>query len=129
MLNNLFRINLPYGITRNEKNQWAFFNREYERLGCSHIKPVGEEKNLEYLEYKGLTNNLLEKIVDENSGAIQYDENGKVERAFFYNDATNPTMKAHTKKEKKELFAKYFEKLEKLAELTRNDEKKYHYRR
>lgn len=33
MLENFFRINLPYGMIRNDKNEWMCFNREYMPLG------------------------------------------------------------------------------------------------
>ena len=32
-LSNFFKINLPYGIKRNENGQWTAFNREYKPLG------------------------------------------------------------------------------------------------
>jgi hypothetical protein len=33
MLTDFFRINLPYGMQKNEKGEWMFFNREYVPLG------------------------------------------------------------------------------------------------
>lgn len=32
-LSDFFRINLPYGIKRNSKNEWFAFNREYVPIG------------------------------------------------------------------------------------------------
>lgn len=29
MLNNFFRINLPYGIAKNDNDEWMTFNCEY----------------------------------------------------------------------------------------------------
>ncbi len=33
MLSDFFRINLPYGISRTDDNEWFAFNREYLPLG------------------------------------------------------------------------------------------------
>lgn len=41
MLNNFFRINMPYGITRNEKGEWSAFNREYMPLGYNDSRLKG----------------------------------------------------------------------------------------
>ena len=35
---NFFRINLPYGIYRNEHDEWFAFNREYMPLGYNSTK-------------------------------------------------------------------------------------------
>ncbi len=32
-LSDFFRINLPYGMMRNESGEWFVFNREYAPLG------------------------------------------------------------------------------------------------
>lgn len=33
MLDNFFRINLPHGLKRQDRNKWIVFNREYAPLG------------------------------------------------------------------------------------------------
>jgi len=38
MLGNFFRINMPYGIIRNENGEWMAFNREYMPLGFNDIR-------------------------------------------------------------------------------------------
>lgn len=32
-----FRINMPYGMVRNDKGEWCFFNREYTYLGSKIV--------------------------------------------------------------------------------------------
>jgi hypothetical protein len=46
MLNNFFRINLPYGIKRGPHNSWAAFNREYMPLGWNDT--VHQKAKFEY---------------------------------------------------------------------------------
>lgn len=43
-LTDFFRINLPYGIKCNDKNEWATFNREYMPLGSNN-------KSIDDVEY------------------------------------------------------------------------------
>ena len=38
MINDFLRINLPYGIKKNENNEWAAFNREYLPLDFNDIR-------------------------------------------------------------------------------------------
>lgn len=37
MLNDFFRINLPYGIAQNNKGEWMAFNREYRPIGFNEL--------------------------------------------------------------------------------------------
>lgn len=94
-LSDFFRINLPYGIKKNDSGEWMAFNREYLPLGCNDtgkgIDSKGEESANEmslYTKYKGLTEAAITKICSPS--LIQRDEKGEIFRAFFYNDATNP---------------------------------------
>lgn len=96
MLTNFFRINLPYGIARNDNDEWMAFNREYMPLGFNNIdfkEHVGvsyDDKPI-YAKYAGLTEKLLlELAFDEEKGIIK-DSNGKIKTIFFYNDGTNPS--------------------------------------
>lgn len=94
MLNNFFRINMPYGITRNEKGEWSAFNREYMPLGYNDsrlkgniIKEFGELPI--WTKYKALHEKTLLSLAIHPE-AIKRDEDGKINQVWFYNDGTNP---------------------------------------
>jgi len=125
MLTDFLRINMPYGLIRNESNEWMAFNREYMPLGFNNERSelkesLGLDSNGNpfkaytqfplFTKYRNITNDFLEKVAT----SINYNNNGEIVRIFLYNDATNPTSKS---KNKKELFASYFEKLEVLSSL------------
>ncbi|EHO11888.1 hypothetical protein SAMN04488018_11348 [Myroides marinus] len=119
MLNNFFRINLPYGIMKNEKNQWIAFNREYQPLGInqSDFNSLNEDliKQLPlYTEYKRLTENKLISLAYGENG-IQRDDKGEIYRIYFYNDELNPTGKNASK----ELWNKYFSIIEEVSKLEK----------
>lgn len=118
MLSDFFRINLPYGIARNEKNEWMAFNREYLPLGYNDIsqKKQPGKHYLElpiYTKYKLVSERLLIQLADDEY-SIQRDENGKISKVFFYNDGTNPINQS---RKNKKLWNNYFLKLEKLSDL------------
>jgi len=125
MLTDFLRINMPYGLIRNESNEWMAFNREYMPLGFNNERSelkesLGLDSNGNpfkaytqfplFTKYRNITNDFLEKVAT----SVNYNNNGEIVRIFLYNDATNPTSKS---KNKKELFASYFEKLEVLSSL------------
>lgn len=95
MLCDFFRINMPYGMKRNENNEWIFFNREYMPLGYNTVihPSVNDTKAYDHLplftKYKGLTEAKLLKLAYEPE-ALRRDEAGKINQVFFYNDRTNP---------------------------------------
>lgn len=117
-----FRINMPYGISKNENGEWMAFNREYLPLGYSKQPEdnpywVLERKPIDlpvYNKYVGLTEKLLLKLA-VNESSIRRDEKGNICVIWFYNDATNPTH-ARNIKDKKDYYELYFEKLRLLAE-------------
>lgn len=94
-LTDFFRINLPYGMTKNSKNEWFAFNREYMPLGwnskenqISIRKDNCYGENPVYTNYKGLTDVKISKIIKEEF--IHRDENNNIIRIYFYDDKTNP---------------------------------------
>lgn len=95
-LTDFFRINFPYGITRNKKGEWIAFNREYMPLGWNstmHKRTISEDNVYSefpiYTRYKGVTEAKLKKLAHEPE-AIRLDDEGEIVRVFFYNDRTNP---------------------------------------
>ncbi|MDO9553306.1 hypothetical protein [Rhodonellum sp.] len=119
MLNNFFRINLPYGIAPNENGEWMAFNREYMPLGYNSMvykKQPGKsyQEHPIYTKYKGLTENFLLSIVDDPND-IKKDNDGKIRYVFLYNDSTNPTNQSGKIKDS---WKSYFLKLEKLSQLS-----------
>lgn len=118
MLTDFFRINLPYGIKKNSKGEWAAFNREYQPLGfnkTSQTLPSEEfDKLFVYTKYTGLTESLLLKIASEERFAKR-DEKGKIQMVFLYNDGSNP-MKEDSNSE---LWKNYFAKLKLLSKVKK----------
>lgn len=120
MVTDFFRINLPYGIARNDKNEWMAFNREYMPLGYNDTSFKGapgydfQDKPI-YTAYKNLTEKLLLELANKPT-SIDRDENNKIKRVYFYDDGTNPV---NSMKDKPELWQRYFEKLKKLSQLQR----------
>lgn len=96
MLSDFFRINLPYGISKNAAGKWICFNREYMPIGFSkvdHTYDINREELSSQLpvgtKYKGLTENKLVKLSYSENG-VHRNEAGEIIKIFFYNDATNP---------------------------------------
>ncbi len=118
MLSDFFRINLPYGIAKNENGEWMAFNREYLPLGYNNtnLKGMPGQSYLDipvYTKYKSVSEKLLIQLADDET-SLQRDDNGKISKLFLYDDGTNPMNQAHRKKD---LWDKYFQKIEKLSEL------------
>lgn len=112
-LTDFFRINFPYGMKRNKKNEWFVFNREYMPLGWnSKIDQESIYKDDSYASmplytgYKGLTENAISKIVDQSF--IHRDEEKNISIVFFYDDRTNP-------KNSPEFWNRYFNIIKSLA--------------
>ncbi len=121
MLNNFFRINLPYGIAKNEDGSWMAFNREYMPLGYNDydykLNPGTSYMELPiYTHYKKMTDKFLIGLADsENS--IELNEEKEIVRVFLYHDGTNPTnFDTPTN------WKNYFDKLKRLARLSVFDE-------
>jgi hypothetical protein len=96
MLSDFFRINLPYGMKRNSRNEWMFFNREFLPIGWSTRKRTVSLANDDafteipiYVKYKGLTETRLLNL-SWDPELVQRDDFGKINQVFFYNDETNP---------------------------------------
>ena len=119
MLNNFFRINLPYGIIKNERNEWMAFNREYQPLGVNQYNFNSLNKDLInqiplYTEYKNLTEKKLISLAYGENG-IQRNEKGEINRIYFYNDSLNPIGNNANKK----LWTNYFSIIEELSKLEK----------
>jgi hypothetical protein len=121
MLSDFFRINLPYGIARNDNGEWMAFNREYMPLGYNDMKyKKADNPNNSFLglpiytKYKNATENVLLKLAANDGESIKRDDKGKIKTVWFYNDATNP---AGQPKDIKKCWDLYFEKLKILAKL------------
>lgn len=95
-LTDFFRINLPYGATKNSNDEWFVFNREYMPMGWNSTEKqqsIYDTKAYSdmpiYTKYKRLTDNAILKIIGDPD-RIQKNEQGKIVRIFFYKDKTNP---------------------------------------
>ena len=111
-LSDFLRINMPYGMRKNDRGEWMFFNREYTSLG-NCVSDIIDCHSTYYCSYIGITNKLLEELAD---GKINTDENGEYTRLWFYDDSTNPYQDG---KLIPELWDKYVNKLRLLCSLDR----------
>ena len=115
-LTDFFRINLPYGIARNEQGEWMAFNREYLPLGHRDTKSKfdlnKEEDHPAYTKYNGLTEAFLIKLAAKDGTAINRNDAGEIVKVWFYDDGSNPRNQAT---EKAELWDRYFEKIKLLS--------------
>jgi len=117
MLNNFFKINLPYGISKNDKDEWITFNREYQPLGVNEYDFNSLNGDLLnkiplHTKYKGLTEKKLISLAYSENG-IHRNEKGEIWRIYFYNDKLNPTAK----NAQKLLWDNYFEKIKEISKL------------
>ncbi|MDQ2720357.1 MAG: hypothetical protein M3Z26_11445 [Bacteroidota bacterium] len=111
MLNNFFRINLPYGIVKNDNDEWMAFNREYMPLGYNSMDYKDSNETYSdmsiYTKYQRLTEKFLIDIAHSPEG-IQRNEKDEINRIFLYNDGTNPVNQSTNQKD---LWDNYFNKL------------------
>lgn len=117
MLDNFFRINMPYGIRRVTGNRWMAFNREYMPLGWnstenqeSIFKPVPYETLPIHTAFDKLTDKVL--LSAAGPDGVMTDDDGQIVTIFFYSDATNPTNFPTA-----ENWKAYFDKIKKLSVL------------
>ncbi len=121
MLNNFFRINLPYGIAKNEKGEWMAFNREYRPIGFNESSEKGNPGS-SFLDLKIYTNygvineKTLLSLTDTGS-AIHRNDKGEIVKVFLYDDGTNPVNQST---DVPKLWEAYFVKLKKLSTITVN---------
>lgn len=107
-LSNFFKINLPYGIEKDDNGNWMAFNREYMPLG-NNDKLCQTERI--YTNYGNLTDKFLMDLADDPT-SVKFNDNNEIIKVWFYDDGTNP---GNFKEDKPELWNKYFDKLKKLS--------------
>lgn len=119
MLDNFFRINMPYGLKKNSDNTWLVFNREYMPLGwnaISHKKSIHQDMPYSdlpiYTMYESLDEYKL-KLISHDEGSIVVGDDGKINLVFLYNDRTNPTNNS-------KYWETYFEKIKLLGDIKAN---------
>ena len=117
-LTDFFRINLPYGIAKNEEGDWMAFNREYRPLGYNRfsdkeIPGRGYGDLPIYSRYKNMSDKILESLGSFETAVHRNDKN-EIVKVFFYNDGTNPVNQT---KDDSKLWDEYFEKLKILSKL------------
>ena len=112
MTMDFFRTNLPYGMQKNEKGQWMFFNRQYKPLGCATTDFI-EDKDLVdfYSNYPKMNDEFLISLAE--FGSVEKNEKGEISRIWFYRKATIPAKE----KLDKSKWNNYISKLKLLASL------------
>lgn len=118
MLDKFFKVNLPYGLIKNDKNEWAVFNREYQPLGFTirehESVPQGSFDHLPIrAKYNRLTEKVLLEIAFDSDKGVYRNEQGEIYQIFLYNDGTNPVNLDEDK-----LWDDYFKRLKKLSKLS-----------
>jgi hypothetical protein len=114
-LSTFFAINLPYGIKRNENNEWFAFNRDYIPIGWNSVNNPSIHSddaftnNPIYTKYKALTETKLLKIAGSEK-YVKRDDVGKINMVYLYDDGSNPTYPKGSWKE-------YFDKIKELSNL------------
>lgn len=92
-MNNLHenRMNLPYGLQKNEMNEWEVFNRKYEMINSLFWKkPIVIEGKTIISKYKNLTEPLLLNLADHDEDNVEKDVHGNIIKIWFYKDSNNP---------------------------------------
>jgi hypothetical protein len=123
MLSDFFRINLPYGLARNENGEWMAFNREYKPLGFNTTETSIDARTLKgnsrelplFSLFFGLTNRFIQEITEYDESAVNRDEQGNIHCFWLYNDSTNPMNRPD---KDNEYWSIYWKKLEKIARLN-----------
>lgn len=115
-LNSFFAINLPYGLLRDENDEWEIFNREYIPLGFTDTETkISDQSKIPIrTKYNGLTEKLLIEIAAKDGKSIERDSAGKIRRVWLYNDNTNPMNQPD---QDNPYWAEYWSRLEKLSRL------------
>ena len=107
-----FRINMPYGMVRNDKGEWCFFNREYTYLGSKDSGKIQDDSPF-FCLYADITNEFLESLAEKDS--IERNDKGEITRIWFYNDNTTPARSEISDN----LWSIYMNKIKKLCKLKR----------
>lgn len=107
-LDDIFKINLPYGMMKNQDGKWAVFNRGYHPLSNITSDPNDNLHEFVYIKYNGLTENLLLEIADK----FERGSDEKINKIWFYKSGNNPSLT-----NKKEDWENYFSKLKKIGRL------------
>jgi hypothetical protein len=116
MLCDFFRINMPYGIDKDESVKWMAFNREYRPIGFYSGERFDDHSLPNYVKYHGLTEVKLLQLADNEEHNLKRDDHGNICKVFFYNDETNPASYHPDQNWKL-----YLEKLKILAQLKVDD--------
>jgi len=90
MLDNFFKVNMPYGMMRNADGAWFTFNREYMPLGWNKADQKSRESApVVYVKYPGLTDQRILSIVPDLK-YVQRDPTGQIERFYLYTNSVFP---------------------------------------
>lgn len=118
MLNNFFRINLPYGIAKNEAGEWMAFNREYRPIGFNENSKKGDPgtsyMDLDVYTFFGVISEKVLLSLADSETAIVRNSKSEIIKVFFYDDKTNPVNQSTSKPQ---LWEAYFLKLKTLSKL------------
>ena len=106
-------------MAQNEPKNIRFLATQWHSLNRNQWhKPL---RNRWHKTNQNSQDHLLLELADEDH-AVQRDKNGEIIRLFLYDDGTNPVNHAERRED---LWQKYFNKLQRLSELKRNNIWKY----
>ncbi len=116
-LTDFFRINLPYGIKKNQEGEWFAFNREYLPIGWNsesrqqsiYANDAYNDVPI-YTKYARVTEKQLLQIA-HGDGGVKRTDGGDINMVFLYNDRSNPVISP-------EFWDEYFKRIKLLSKLS-----------
>ena len=94
-INDFFRINMPYGIRKDNNGRWVAFNREYLPIGWNKAKSeirIDSADTLEHIpvftRYKELTHSEVAKVIKDID--LLHIVDNELKTIYFYGDNNYP---------------------------------------
>lgn len=84
----LFHLNMPYGIEKNEEGKWCYFNRYYSHLG--KMDGVRNDEG-HYIHAPKLSEKILLQVCETHSQSFSRGEDGSISKIYFYDAHTDPS--------------------------------------
>ena len=112
-MTDFFRINMPYGLHRNDNGEWMAFNREYMPIGINK-KTIEFDQHSNYgdlpvfTSYPRLSEEILLRLSADKE-SIQRDHDGRIDKIFLYTDRSNPVINLNSDSDH---FEEYWKKLQ-----------------
>lgn len=93
-LSDFLSINFPYGMKKNDQNEWHVYNREYMPLGFN-IYDNQIQMNVShvlYTKFRRLTDKTIFDLLDNNEELIKRNQLQEIIEFWLYSDQSNPKL-------------------------------------